>query len=135
MSVGLLLITHDEIAVSMLRAAVNMFGRCPVRVETLSVKNDTKLESLEHCARHLASSLDDGAGVLVLTDMYGSTPGNVAAGLVTAGRINVLAGLNLPMLAKVFNYADRDLDQVTEKAREGATNCVVACCLPRSDAR
>ncbi len=135
MNIGLLLITHDEIAISMLRAAVNMFGRCPLRVETLSVKNDTKVEALEHCARHLAKSLDDGAGVLVLTDMYGSTPGNIAAKLITEGRINVLAGLNLPMLAKVFNYAQEDLDKVTEKAREGATNCVVACCLPRSDPR
>jgi mannose PTS system EIIA component len=128
MSIGLLLITHDGIGSSLLQTMIGMFGSCPLRVESLSIPNDCDLAAAKAEAARLAAALDRGDGVLVLTDMFGSTPGRIAASLSREGDINVLAGVNLPMLVRVFNYAQLDLQQVTEKALEGGRNCVIACC-------
>jgi len=128
MSIGLLLITHDGIGASLLQTMIGMFGGCPLRVENLPIPNDSNVAAMKAEAARLAASLNNGDGVLVLTDMFGSTPGRIATSLSEEGQVNVLAGVNLPMLVRIFNYAQLDLQQITEKALEGGRNCVIACC-------
>ena len=75
-------------------------------------------EALAEHARKAAALLDHGAGVLVLTDMYGATPSNIALRLAGA-KVRIVTGLNLPMLMRVLNYSQLGLDQLAEKAVSG----------------
>jgi PTS system ascorbate-specific IIA component len=75
-------------------------------------------------ARALAVTLDDGAGVIVLTDMVGGTPANIATHLVKAGSIEGVAGVNLPMLMRTLTYRCNPLSTVVAKAVSGGTECV-----------
>ena len=68
-----------------------------------------------------------GDGVLVLTDLYGSTPSNIACKLRRHGHVRVVSGVNLPMLIRVLNYPDLDLDSLKEKALSGGRDGVLSC--------
>ena len=81
MTVGLLIVTHDSIGKSLLESALAITGSSPLPVKTLSVSSSSDPERLRLDATSLSSELDDGEGVLVLTDMYGSTPSNIATSL------------------------------------------------------
>ena len=74
-----------------------------------------------------ARALDDGDGVLVLTDLYGSTPSNIAASLLGTGAVQVVAGLNLPMLIRVLNYPAEDLPALADKAVSGGNRGILLC--------
>lgn len=120
MSVGILLITHSGIGGALLNVAYGTFGTLPLEVSQLSVSRDPEPELLVAKAGYLVRKLDSGDGVLVLTDMFGSTPSNVAQGLQQQGfAIQVIAGLNLPMLFRILNYPSLKLDQLAVKAISG----------------
>lgn len=127
MSVGLLLITHAGIGAELLAAATRMLGCCPLRAETMAVGNGDDPERMGAQARDCARSLDAGDGVLVLTDLFGSTPANIAAGLCGQGRTRILTGVNLPMLVRVLNYPELSLDAIANKALSGARDGVLEC--------
>ena len=127
MSVGLLLITHDGVGLALLEAAKRMLGgRCPLEAAVLPVGLEADAEQLRDAARRQALNLDQGDGVLVLTDLYGSTPSNIAASLAGQG-VRVIAGLNLPMLVRVLNYAQEDLPSLAEKAVSGGSRGILQC--------
>jgi len=127
-SVGILLITHSPLGADLLRIATGIFGACPAPAEALEVENDAPCDPLLAHAERLVSRLDTGDGVLVLTDIYGSTPANLAVDLLgRRERIRVLAGVNLPMLVRALNYAELDLDSVAEKALTGGRDGVCLC--------
>jgi len=69
--------------------------------------------------------VDGGEGVLVLTDIYGATPSNIAAKLVMPGRIELVAGVNLPMLLRVLTYRERDMPTLVKRAVSGACDGVL----------
>ncbi len=127
MSVGLLLITHHELGKALLNTAVGTLGHNPFCSATLSVARELEPEVFNARATRLVNEIDSGDGVLVLTDMYGSTPGNIACCLRNDHRIAVVAGVNLPMLLRIFNYAQLDLDELTEKALSGGRDGVIHC--------
>lgn len=119
MTIGLLIITHNHIGQALLETATGMLGTCPLECATLSLAPDADRDVLLRQARSRANELDKGGGVLVLTDMYGSTPSNIAAGLGKSADIVVVAGINLPMLIRVMNYPQLDLEQLADKAVSG----------------
>jgi PTS system ascorbate-specific IIA component len=123
--VGILLITHGALGESLLRAAAHTLGRQPERAEHISVTALDAPESLLVRGREALARIDDGSGVLVITDMYGATPANVAAKLLANGRIEGLSGANLPMLVRALAHRDLPLAQLVEKARSGAAEGVV----------
>ena len=128
MTVGILLITHRPLAADLLRIASDIFQRRLSDVEALDVVNDTPCERLVAESLDLVDRLDSGAGVLVLTDIYGATPANVALKLCAQRpRVRVIGGVNLPMLLKALNYASLDLDALAEKALQGGRDGVRAC--------
>ncbi len=127
MSIGLLIITHNNSGKELLQTATKMFGHCPMEVRTIEVHNDSDPEQLTAQAADLVKQLDSGDGVLVLADMYGSTPGNIATAMYQENRINVLAGLNLPMLARIFNYSQLDLTGITDAALTGGQKSIIEC--------
>ncbi len=125
MSVGILLVTHNAIGEQLLGTAKATLGFCPVQTSCLAVGQDEDPDAMEQSARRLLQDLDSGDGVLVLTDAYGSTPSNVACRLATRERICVIAGVNLPMLLRVFNYPRLSLQELAEKALTGGQDGVV----------
>lgn len=120
MSVGILLITHSGIGSALLNVVYGTFGQLPLEISKLSVSRDPDPDLLVREASTLVRKLDSGHGALVLTDMFGSTPGNVSQGLQRMGfNIRVIAGLNLPMLFRVLNYPSLPIDQLAKKAMSG----------------
>lgn len=127
MKVGVLIIAHDQLGQVLLDTAVGTLGTLPLPAKTLAVSRDEDPDALLARARALVRELDAGDGVLVLTDMYGSTPGNIACRLLDDDKVQVIAGVNLPMLFRVFNYSDLDLGALTEKAVTGGSAGVLQC--------
>lgn len=120
MAVGVLLITHPGIGDALRAVAQRMLGRLPLRVECLDVDFDADLQQLLPVASRVLRTLDEGDGVLVLTDLFGASPSNFAQRVSSLGSpARRVSGLNLPMLVRTLNYADRPLDNLTEMAAAG----------------
>jgi PTS system ascorbate-specific IIA component len=124
-NVGLLLICHDSVGAALLAAAQATLDQVPLPVATLAATRDCNPAALLEQARDLIAHLDRGGGVLVLTDLFGSTPSNVAARLLATGRVRVVTGMNLPMLIRVLNYPCLTLDALAAKALSGGQDGVV----------
>jgi PTS system ascorbate-specific IIA component len=130
MSVGVLLVTHPGIGSAMLHIAMRIIGSSTLPIKCLEVPPDAALDPVSERARSMLKVLDRGAGVLVLTDLYGATPHNIAQDVACAEPdTTVLSGLNLPMLLRIFNYPDDDLDTLASKAAEGGSRGIMSCPL------
>lgn len=127
MSVGILLITHPGIGTSMLHIASRILGDQGLPAKCLEVPADAALDPLQANAHELVSALDGGQGVLVITDIYGATPNNLARSLAADQRVSVIAGLNLAMLLRVFNYPQDDLPTLCQKAIDGGIRGIQLC--------
>lgn len=126
MSVGILLVTHDGVGTSLLAAARKVLRLLTVPVDVLEVGWQCEPEELRHRANVLLRELDNGEGVLVLTDIFGATPANVVSDLEHGRKLARVSGLNLPMLLRVLTYCnDCGLEKLTEAARDGGKNGVV----------
>ncbi len=123
--IGLLLITHYRIGDELLKTATGMLGMCPVMTVALSVTPDNDPDDVLNEARRNVARLNQGAGVLVLTDIYGSTPSNIAAQLTDDHQVRVIAGVNLPMLVRVLNYPRLGLDELVNKALSGGRDGIL----------
>jgi PTS system ascorbate-specific IIA component len=122
-----LIITHEDIGATLLAAATRMLGRCPLAADTLSITEESERDRLQVRALRMARRLDTGDGVLVLTDLFGSTPANIARSLGSNRDIRVLTGVNLPMLVRVLNYAALPLEEIAAKAESGGKDGVLLC--------
>lgn len=124
MSVALLLVTHGEIGKSIHDAAVSVLGSSTLRTQCLSVNLKSKPEEMIANAQALVKKMDTGSGVLILTDMFGSTPSNIACALQQEN-VAVVAGLNLPMLMRIMNYPNLPLAELADKAISGGREGVI----------
>lgn len=127
MSVGVLIVSHERIATAILETAVNILGECPLPVEVLPAARDCDTDALRNRIKEKVDELDDGDGVLVLLDIFGSTPSNVACSVVDPDRVRIVSGLNLPMLVRIFNYSTLALPELAEKAVSGGKDGVFIC--------
>src|SRR5258708_28234648 len=98
--IGVLIVTHGEIGTALLSSATQIVGPSPAQVATLSVWRQDDPDDLVLRARELLEKLDAGDGVLVLTDIFGATPGNVASRILEDGHIEGVSGMSLPMLLR-----------------------------------
>ena len=127
MTVGVLVITHGRIGEEMLEQASATLGVCPLETEALPVFPEFNIDEMDIMARVVCLRLNSGDGVLVLTDMYGSTPSNIALRLLDLPNVEVVSGINLPMLIRVMNYATLSLSELRDKAVSGGHDGIVAC--------
>jgi mannose PTS system EIIA component len=120
MSVGILLVTHDGVGTSLMAAARKVLRVFTTSVDVLEVGWNGETEALRHEANVLLRSLDQGEGVLVLTDILGATPANVVSDLEHGRMLRRVSGVNLPMLLRVLTYCnDCGLEELTAAARDG----------------
>jgi len=127
--IGVMLIAHRPLASALAAAASHVYSCAPERAEdrvrVLDIEPGADIAAVTAAARAMAREIDDGGGVIVLTDAFGATPGNVASRLAEPGRIAVVAGVNLPMLLRVLCYRDGTLADTVEKALAGGTQGVI----------
>lgn len=121
MSVGILLVTHPGVGACLRDVAERLLGRLPLRVALFEVGFDSDTEGLLPEASRLLRTLDEGEGVLLLTDLFGASPSNFAGRLGSLGvTTRRMSGLNLPMLLRALNYADLPLERMADAAATGA---------------
>jgi len=123
--IGVLVLTHGATGEHMLATAEQIVGTKRTRAAAMGVAPDADPQAVLEGARALAKQLDDGSGVLVLTDLYGATPANVAAQLLADGRIEGIAGLSLPMLVRVLSGRDQTLAAAVQRALSGGAEGVL----------
>ena len=117
--IGILIITHGTLGESLIHCASHVLNKRPPRLKQLGVTAQDDPALLLPQARALVKELNESSGVLILSDMYGGTPSNLASKLVVPGKIEAVAGVNLPMLIRVLTYRDRDLQTIVTKAISG----------------
>ena len=123
--IGIFLITHGTLGESLIQCACHVMNRRPPQIVQLGISGqDDPLDALP-LARQLVNLVDSGDGVLILTDILGATPANVAAKLLEPGRVEGVAGANLPMLLRTITYRERSMDMLVKKAVAGACEGVV----------
>lgn len=127
MNVGLLLISHQGIASSLLATAEKMLGHCPINTRVLEIPLDASLEDSQQQASDLIHQLNQGDGVLILSDLYGGTPSNIGHVIIDQVNTKMVSGLNLPMLVKILNYPRLDLNEMTAKALSGGQAGILLC--------
>jgi PTS system ascorbate-specific IIA component len=123
--IGILIIAHDTLPDSLARAVAHVLGSRPTQFETLSVRATDDPLDLLPLARERIARLDTGAGVLVFTDIFGATPSNLARKILVPGRVEGVAGVNLPMLVRAFTYRAKGMDTMIRKAVSGGCEGVV----------
>ncbi|MBK7080522.1 MAG: PTS fructose transporter subunit IIA [Betaproteobacteria bacterium] len=123
--IGILIVAHDSLGDSLVRAVTHVLGTRPPQFEVLSVAATDDPLQLLPAAREQVARLDSGDGVLIFSDIYGATPCNLACKLLLPGRVEGLAGVNLPMLVRAFTYRTRDMETMVKKAVSGGCDGVV----------
>jgi len=127
MAVGILLVTHSGIGSALVAVATGMLrGNLPLKLEAFEVPFDADPDALLPQASAALRRVDGGDGVLILTDLYGASPSNLAAQLSRLGTPSRrVAALSLPMLLRVMNYAELPLEDLPTVAAAGARNGVI----------
>lgn len=123
--IGILVISHEPLGTALIHCTRHIFGRMPVQLAALDVVPDEDPEQACRAARELVARINDGSGVLVLTDLYGATPSRIAANLAELFRVVVVAGVSLPMLVKALNSRRIPLDELAEMLTASARNAIV----------
>jgi len=123
--IGILLVSHGAFGESLIHCASHVLGKRPLYVRQLGVTVHDDPEEILPVAEDLIRFLDQGQGVLVMTDIYGATPSNIAAKILKPGRVEGIAGVNLPMLIRALTYRDEPLEAVVAKALSGGSEGVM----------
>lgn len=123
--IGILLLTHAPLGQAFIAAAAHVFRGPLERVEAIDVIADQDPAEINAQAKEAITRLDDGSGVLVITDVMGGTPSNCCHKLADPGRVEVIAGISLPMLLRAITYRKDTLDVVIELALAGGQSGAV----------
>jgi PTS system ascorbate-specific IIA component len=123
--IGILIITHGSLGEALIQCVCHVMNRRPPQLLQLGVSGQDDPLDVLPLARRLLNMVDSGDGVLILTDILGATPANTAAKLLEPGRIEGVAGVNLPMLLRTITYRERNMEVLVKKAVAGACEGVV----------
>ena len=136
MNVGILLVTHEQIGSQLVATAEAIFCQDMASVTCVSVPAKITPQQLGRYADQIRDTMieqDSGAGVLVLTDIYGATPDNLARYFTEQCSARVVSGVNLPMLLRVLNYSRQSLQQLCETAVAGGESGIQQGNIPLAD--
>lgn len=123
--IGVLIVAHGDLGESLVAAVTHVLGARPPQFDVFAVAADDDPLVLLPRAREAVARMDTGEGVAVLADLYGATPCNLAVKLARAGSVEVVAGVNLPMLVRVFTYRTKGLETLVRKAISGGCEGVL----------
>ncbi len=123
--IGILIISHGTLGKSLIHCASHVLNKRPPQVKQLGITAQDDPFRLLPQAQALVKELDDGDGVLILSDIFGGSPANIAAKLIVPGHVEGVAGVSLPMLIRVLTYRDKPLQTAVVKAISGGCDGVV----------
>lgn len=123
--IGIFLITHGTLGEALIQCACHVLNKRPPQIAQLGVSAQDDPLDLLPTARQMSAWTDSGQGVLVLTDIYGATPSNIATKLLQPGRIEGIAGVNLPMLLRTLTYREKDMNTLLQRAISGGCDGVM----------
>jgi len=123
--IGLFLVTHSSYGESLIQCACHVLNHRPKQIVQLGVAAQDDPQDALPLAREMLKLVDDGDGVLILTDIYGATPSNVALKLLVPGRVEGIAGVNLPMLLRALTYREKGMRTLLTKAIGGGRDGVL----------
>jgi PTS system ascorbate-specific IIA component len=123
--IGVLIIAHGDLGDGLVHSAKHVLGALPPRFQRFSVGADDDPLNLLPKVRKVVEALDEGDGVLIFSDIFGATPCNLACKLIQPGKVEVIAGVNLPMLVRALTYRDKGLETMIKKAVSGGCDGVV----------
>ena len=124
--IGILIVSHGAFGESLIHSASHVLGKRPLYLRQLGVTVHDDPDAILPVAQDLIRFLDQGSGVLLMTDLYGATPSNIASRLLARGRVEGITGVNLPMLIKALTHREEaSLEQLAEKAIAGAGEGIV----------
>lgn len=116
--IGLVIVTHGQLAIELRRATEHVVGPQDM-METICIGPDDDMERRRNDIRAAVERVDSRAGVILLTDMFGGTPSNLAISMLRDGKVEVLAGVNLPMLIKLAEARETaSLEEAALKAKD-----------------
>lgn len=123
--IGIFLLTHTTYGESLIQCACHVLNKRPVQIVQLGMTaQDDPLDALP-LARDMLKLVDSGHGALILTDIYGATPSNLGMKLLEPGRVEGIAGVNLPMLLRAIAYRDKDMETLITRAVAGGRDGVL----------
>lgn len=117
--IGILLVTHGTLGESLIQCACHVLNRRPPAIAQLGVSSRDDPGDLLPIARDMLTWVDQGRGVIVLTDIFGATPSNLVVKLLAPERVEAVAGVNLPMLLRVLTHRDKDMETLLQRAVSG----------------
>ncbi len=123
--IGVLIIAHGTLGEALVQAVTHVLGQTPAQFGAFAVSASDDPLLLLPKARSTVESYDTGEGALVFSDLYGATPCNLAIKLAQPGRIEVVSGVNLPMLVRAFTYRTKGMDMLIKKAISGGCEGVL----------
>ena len=120
MSIALFFITHEGIASNLLVTGENILQKTNNNLSFHEIPMDAPVDKMIDEIKNKLSQLKSNDGFLFITDAYGSTPGNIAHQLATEYKAPLISGVNLPMLIRLLNYRNENIETLVDKALEGA---------------
>jgi mannose PTS system EIIA component len=116
--IGIVVVSHGSLARELVAATEHVVGE-QRRFRSIAIEAEDDIEARREQIRDTAKACDDGSGVILLTDMFGGTPSNLAISVMQAGKVEVLAGVNLPMLIKLAEVrSEVSLDEAAQIAAD-----------------
>lgn len=124
--VGIVVITHGNLGESLILTVKSIGGRLDSRVQWVSIKERNKVEETRKSIAKAIKNVDLGHGVLILTDMFGGSPSNLSLSFLEEGKVEVLTGVNLPMLLKLSDLREEEsLEELTRVLKEYGQKSIV----------
>jgi PTS system ascorbate-specific IIA component len=123
--IGILIVAHGTLGESLIHCASHVMGKRPLYLRQLGVTVHDDPEALLPQGRDLIRFLDQGKGVLVMTDIFGATPSNIASNLLIPNHVQGVSGVNMPMLIKALTYREQPMETLIQKALAGAQEGVI----------
>jgi PTS system ascorbate-specific IIA component len=134
--IGILIVAHGALGESLIDCATHVMGSRPALLEQFGIDMHDDPATLLPVMQKVVRDLDEGDGVLILSDIYGATPCNIVTKLVKQNSVEGIAGVNLPMLVRALTYRNGNLTKLAEKAlsggQEGVINFTEAACKEAS---
>ena len=123
--IGILLITHGSYGEALIQNACHVLNKRPLLVNQLGVSAQDDPVDLLPLARQTLALVNDGSGALVLTDIFGASPANLAGKLLQKGHIEGVAGVNLPMLLRALTYREKGMEILLKRTIAGGRDGVL----------
>ena len=117
--IGILIIAHGNLGDALINCMTHVLGKRPEGIASMQVAGTDSPRELMPSAQRMINALDEGDGVLIITDIFGASPSNLACKMLVPGRVEAVAGANVPMLVRAITYRTRGMETLLERVVSG----------------